>query len=326
MSYTVNGEGWDCSHHLYRTRTHNTIHCSAVSLKDVIPFATSYSSAIEQRYTDQQIELLQKDEGWIVGNWDVYPMADGETLVVLRYKGNDRGFEGCAYDFGWKGVVAYRLVTNDHYMNGERVVLREGDYCVTLDLSYKENLLVIKAFETAAGCGSGICAGNVNKTIGWSFNCRSLAVNLLPENKRRELTLAQVLNAENAKPKENKTPDQVEWNGEPALPPVDSIIQIIIASKKDPMRMKVTGYHVLPDLDGDNHLSRVFVDLVLPNGSATNSRQLRECFPIRTEKERVIEKAMLKGGLIDSELEQEGFVLLNRLYDEDMLKMPEGEQ
>lgn len=72
-----------------------------------IPHYAAYRDSLIQRFTDRQMGL--EAQGWTIGDWDTWPI-DGGSLVCVKYEGNDKNYEGCAYDWAWHGIIAYRLL------------------------------------------------------------------------------------------------------------------------------------------------------------------------------------------------------------------------
>ena len=267
-TYTVNGEGWEHDWALFRATNKNgwVFEFSREPAMDSNIFFIDNSdklgrkqamvstpngnfsevlykdweSSLEQRHTDQQIALLQKDEGWIVDT-EAYEvdMTKGEEKLRYDYyldDGSTREFS-CAHYLSPFSLavpkmvddkptvlhpVAYRLTTNADYFEGvERVTLQEGDYVDSGDmivLSRTELDSVINAFLFASDDDENIEVWRsrvIEKKLGWSARFNSLAHNLTEKSKKRHLTVEQVLNAKNAKsdPKDimlNLNPDGIK--------------------------------------------------------------------------------------------------------------------
>ena len=202
--YTVNREGWNENNSLYKAVSELT--------KKPMGYFTTESEAIEfvsngpymfieQRYPTQVIELLQRGEGWIAwdGSISLPPVNIDQEGQVTRRDGviTSLSLTNCWGECGNKTIIAYRLgeesglLTNDRYINGERIELREGDYV-------EENMTKTKSEEIAGIFHRlfGSCYRDFSKQ-------RTTKCGNRRDNNLRQLTLTQVLNAENAKPKED---------------------------------------------------------------------------------------------------------------------------
>lgn len=343
MSYTVNAEGWELEGSLYRVTTclygiscitefsilEHALTSSALSLDEAV---------IEQRYTDQQIELLQRGEGWIV--WDAgidskSPIENGLMFdMVLR--GGGGGSEKSAHSFCWAEcqnltIVAYRLTTNDHYINGKPVVLQEGDW-VEEKMSTDKYLSCWEVFKCLSDKAEG--TWNIPEGVGKAYFREGMT--------SRKLTLSQVLNAENAKPSEeeireklfqaggelgedlrgrdttvseqcedlheNNSPNGIEWK-KGTLPPIGIDCEVY-----------TSGVWKAGFTAGKNKEGNIVVQVgenYIAKGSANSFR------PPQTERDKVIEKAIEVQGILSPSFDCKDD--LGRLYDADMLKLPEGE-
>lgn len=188
--YPVNGEEWSYSDTLYRGENADGQVFESATLEPV-----AFMNKIEQRYTDQQIELLQKDDGWNV--WtagDGMPCLDPKTRLDIVCSNGESGNKLELNEACWdhhSSVIAYRLTNNDHYKDGVRVVLQEGDY-VAQETSMSEYY----------DC-YGVCDKLSDEVYGsWLSTEKISRISFKEGMRTRKLTVAQVLNAENAKGKE----------------------------------------------------------------------------------------------------------------------------
>lgn len=344
--YTVNGEGWSKSEYLYRYRSL----AGATNWEfKTEPKNTDVNSywVVEQRYTDQQIELLQKDDGWIV--WTAGDGKPDSTLKVTLINSVGASIDLIVGDISkddWDISTAYRLLNNDLYINGKRVVLQEGDW-VESNTDDFDTRSVVKVFRD--------CRFNVGYQAG-SVTAGGTAV-----NKLRKLTVAQVLNAENAKLEqvnyiepvevheswpdelifdkdiqgrvddttvsdqhkdlhENDSLDEIEWGGQGSLP---LGIEIEFAYAGEEFEGRTTS---IIAIDNGEFWAKL-------NGNAKSNLYKLKLFkfrPLQTEREKVVEKALIpflaEHGEVISKIElgliEEAFLYA---YDAGILKLPEGE-
>lgn len=209
VNYTVNREGWESSDGHYRVVNPSTGNLVEFpSWKEALSFLMSgpyykASYEIEQRYTDQQIELLRRNEKWEVGKWKECPINYGLVIDNLRSEEEENGSYYISNSglIDWRFVSAYRLTNNDLYCEGKRVKLKEGDWTYNGSLSGEELIYLCQLISDAGLVFDQdkkitvISSGSVNKRV-------------------RQLTVPQILNAENAKLKEEQLACCVACNHE----------------------------------------------------------------------------------------------------------------
>jgi hypothetical protein len=327
MSYPVNAEGWVYTDTIYRAVTGSSHYYEvcANKIEMVIDYAMLNSFNIEQRYTDQVIELLQRGEGWSISDGTLkHPLSS--MIELACSDGSAKYATALSVPWGDPEIIAYRLVTNDLYHKGKRVVLQEGDFVKEIGLSSMEINTVKNLFVKAVG-------GWVRNESGILY-CRDPAE--MPSRNTRQLTVAQVLNAENAKPKEsfaqnladksfqnhienlrqqdheNDSPDDIEWDGE-GLPPAG--VECLMWNGVSDTRVALTYIG-----------AEVGCYIKIENGKEyTIAFDGVRFNPIKTEKERVIEMATIQLGYNCKTEESSSYDDLVNLYDAGMLKLPEAE-
>tara|TARA_R110000851_G_scaffold187318_1_gene337174 strand:+ start:62212 stop:63240 length:1029 start_codon:yes stop_codon:yes gene_type:complete len=330
-TYPVNGEGWPKSDDYYRV-VYKQENVSSVYFASKGDFISSTETIhensgvkLEQRYTCQQIKLLQKDERWIVWKYDEKPVALNITVDLHTNCGAVFPSEKSRECIDWENVDAYRLTTNDLYIEGKRIVLGDGDYVDIMSLSEND---VQKLCDKAT----------------WHQPYSYFVIGT--GEAKRELTLAQVLNAENAKSDiqkaaelaiekiNNMTVDELQKEFDKAAGGlVAGAFNHQENDTPEPEYMPKVGEEVTVhnDLDFDMSYGQDVIGsdvevLSLFNCggvkvAAVKAHDGAYCFrvemlrPIQTPRERVIEKAILE---TDHNWRREDMIA--HLYDIGMLK------
>ncbi len=336
--YKVNGEGWEFNFDRYRVIIGTT--CAAIrsNKKDIEEYVSTLSApaiwTVEQRYSDKQMEL-EKD-GWIIGKWDKSPTT-GNLLVEIF----DETLEELGLGFSnasvWEDAIAYRPANNDLYHNGERVALREGGYLSLASLDFYNIVRAVGSFDLSGF--DHLCTMLVSN-VKSNYLLANESGALIESNAcgKRLLTLAQVLNPENAKGDKSDFPDALsyksfsEYVGEPQ------------DHENDTPEPEVSwNGEGLPDvgvwcLMWDGYCDRKVCLTYVGNGvgcyKLENGKEYTIAFnsvrfnPIQSHRDKVIEKARAE---IDSQWDMNlqsaatqdtVDTVINDLYDANMLTLP----